>query len=87
MIFTAKQKLLNKSQEWEPIFMYTNPATNEVNFGIVRIKKTCLYITLSLRPLIKHGFIHKTGEEVTFDLPSYGLKGATGSVIKINLPK
>lgn len=83
MKYTAKQRVLSKSQEWEPIFMYTNPTTGELNFGIVRLKKTCLYTTLSLRSLYRDNRIVTTCETITFDLPSYGYKNLVGEIVHI----
>lgn len=82
-VLTNKQRLLKEAQAVEPLFMYENPNTGKVNFGIVRLKICSIHDTLSLRPLYEKGLVVKTGETFEIELPSYGLNNVLCHVVKI----
>ena len=81
MKLSNKQKALYENQEDDPIFMYYNPVTGLKNFGYVRLGRSCVTMTTSLRKLYVKGGIIVTEEECTLYMPTVPVK--RGNVIKI----
>lgn len=76
-----KQRILYERQYEEPIFMYLHPLTGLYNFGFVRLQRSCVHLTTSLRSLQKKGLISKTKYKVPLNMPTCPVKEAY--IIKI----
>lgn len=81
MRLTNKQRYLYERQEDEPIFMYWNPVTQQQNYGLARLGRSCVHITTSLRKLFLKGGILVTKE--TCDLDMHTIPVKRGNIIKI----
>lgn len=81
MKLSNKQQALYRNQKEEPIFTYYNPITGQYNFGYVRLGRSCVTITTSLRKLYKKGGIILTEETCELSMPTVPV--SRGYVIEI----